>query len=174
MHLIEPCCAPKQLLALRSKLGADGTSLWHGRGDLSLAELMQPMLTRYSAVEMMVVAPSLPDAAKEVLEKWMKKQWVTADGKGNIDVIKHLTLITDLRKRKSPQASQWLSENPFGERLTLCNVQQNDTAILLPDIAFVGNINLTYGGHFTAIATKNQKVIEDLRKNYKKAAGIAL
>lgn len=173
MHLIEPCCAPKQLLALRSKLGNDGTMLWHGKGDLSLAELLPNMLKRYSQVDVTFVAPTLPDVAARLLDEWMQKQWIADDGKGRIDVIRHLTLIADLRKRKSPLASQWLSENPFGERLTLCNVQQNDTAVLLPDIAFVGNMNLSYNGHFTAMATKNQKVIEDLRKTFKKVAGVA-
>lgn len=166
MFIIEPCCAPKNLLALRHKLGEDGTTFWQGYGDLSLAELLPPMLTRYSEVEMMMVCPALPDAAAKVLQQMLEKQWMRADGKGKLDVIQHLTLITDLRKKKSPMASQWVKENPFGERLTVCNVQQNDTAILLPDIAFMGNINLTYGGQFTALATKNARTIQSLRANF--------
>ena len=166
MHLIEPCCAPKHLLALRGKLGDRGTVLWHGYGDLSLAELLPPMLTRYSETEMMFVSPTLPDAAARVLERMMRKKWMRADGTGRIDMIRHLTLVTDLREQKSPAASRWINENPFGERMTIRNVQQNDTAILLPDIAFVGNINLTYGSHFTAMATKDTRVIGNLRKNY--------
>lgn len=166
MQLIEPCCAPKHLLALRGKLGDGGTAFWHGYGDLSVAELLPPMLTRYSEVEMMIVAPRLPDAAARVIRKMLQKQWMTADGKGKIDVIKHLMLVTDLREQRSPMAYGWTKEHPFGERLTLKNVQQNDTAILLPDIAFVGNINLSYGGHFTAIATKSAKTIAGLRSLY--------
>lgn len=166
MQLIEPCCAPKHLLALRGKLGDGGTAFWHGYGDLSVAELLPPMLTRYSEVEMMLVAPRLPDAAARVIRRMLQKQWMTADGKGKIDVIKLLTLVTDLREQQSPMAFGWTKEHPFGERLTLKNVQQNDTAILLPDIAFVGNINLSYGGHFTAIATKSAKTIAGLRSLY--------
>lgn len=166
MHLIEPCCAPRHLLALRSKLGEKGTALWHGYGDLSLAELLPRMLTRYSNTEMIFLSPVLPDAAASVIRRLMKKQDLTADGKGKINVINHLTLITDLREQKSPIAYKWTKGNPFGERLTLKNVQQNDTAILLPDIAFVGNINFAYGGHFTALATKNAKIIADLRSLY--------
>lgn len=166
INLIEPCCAPKHVLALRSKLGENGTAFWQGHGDLSLAELLPAILTRYSQVDMMLVAPSLPDDAAKAVQHWMKTQWMRADGKGKIDVIRHLTLIADLRKRKSPLASGWMADNPFGERMTLRNMQQNDTAILLPDIAFLGNINLSYGGHFTALATKNAKVIENLRNMY--------
>ena len=166
MQLIEPCCAPKHLLALRGKLGEDGTAFWHGYGDLSIAELLPRMLTRYSGADMIFAVPALPDAAASVIRRMMEKQWLTADGKGKIDVISHLTLITDLREQKSPMVYGWTKENPFGERLTLKNVQQNDTVILLPDIAFVGNINLRYGGHFTAIATKNKKVIADFRSLY--------
>lgn len=166
MLLIEPCCMQKNLLALRSKLGENGTAFWHGYGDLSLAELWAHILTRYSETEMMLVVPALPDAAAETVIKIMEKQRMRMDGKGNLNVIKHLTLVADLRKKKSPMANGWLTGNPWGERLTLRNVQQGDTAILLPDIAFFGNINLTYGGHFTAIATKHTKVIAEMRKNY--------
>ena len=166
MHLIEPCCAPKHLRALRGKLGENGTVFWHGYGDLSLEELMRPMLARYSEVELIFVAPVLPDAGAEVLRYWMQKQWARADGRGKIDVIKHLTLISDLRAQSSPLASEWLIKNPFGTRMTLHNIQQNDTAILLPDIAFFGNINMRYGGHFTAVATKNTGLIAELKKNY--------
>ena len=80
--------------------------------------------------------------------------------------IGRLTLVTDMCRKKSPLTGGWQSKNPFGERLTLVNVQQNDTAIILPDIALVGNINLAYGGHFTALATKKPSLIEDLRKTY--------
>lgn len=166
MLLIEPCCTPKHLLALRGKLGVDGTTFFHGKGDLSISELFPALLTRYSEVDMMLVAPSLPDSATNVLNHWMAKKWVSADGKGKIDVIKHLTLITDLRKKKSPLASNWLSDNPYSERLEIYNLQQNDTAILLPDIAFFGNINLAYNGHFTALATKSDRVIANLRSTY--------
>lgn len=168
MLLIEPCCAPKHLLALRNRLGADGTIFWHGYGDLSLAELLPPLLTRYSEVEIVVVAPRLPDAAAKVLLHMMEKQWPTRNGKKKLNTIAHLTLITDLSEKRSPMASVWMKKNPFGERLTLRNVQQNDTAIILPDIALWGTMNLVYGGHFTALATKNARTIATLRGEYEK------
>lgn len=164
MHLIQPCCTPKHLIALRHLLGESGTAMWHAYGDLSINELLPALLTRYSEVEMTFVAPALPDAAANVLQRQMQKQWPTRDGKAMLYTIGHLTLITDLSERRSPLASTWLKENPFGERLTLRNVQQNDTAILLPDIALWGPINLTYGGHFTAMATKNARTIASLRE----------
>ena len=166
MKLIEPCCTQKQLPALREKIGATGTTICHGYGDLSIAELLPVILTRYSETDMTFVCPVLPDAAAAVLTKWLKKNWARADGKGRADVLARLTLITDMRPRKSPAAAKWVKENPFPERLFLCNVQQNDTAILLPDIVFFGNMNLTYGGHFTAFVSTNKKVVEDFRATY--------
>lgn len=166
MLQIEPCCTQKHLLALRSKLGENGTAFWHGYGDLSLAELLPHILTRYSETEMLLAVPALPDAAAETVKNIMQKQWMRMDGKGKLNVVKHLTLVADLRKKKSPMANGWLTENPFGDRLTIRNVQQGDTAILLPDIAFFGNINLSYGNHFTAIATKHKKLIDEMRKNF--------
>lgn len=169
MHLIEPCCTPKHLLTLRHILGENGTALWHGYGDLSLAELLPALLTRYVEVELMMVVPSLPDAATETIEKMMRREWMRMDGKGKVWNIGHLTLIADLKR--SPMASQWMADNPFGERLTLKDVQQNDTAILLPDIALWGPINLTYGGHFTAMATKNARTITTLRDKFGELMG---
>ena len=168
MFLIEPCCTQKQLLALRKKLGDDGTTFFHGYGDLSLAELLPVLMTRYSEVNIMIVAPALPNGAAKVLRQMMEKQW--SDGKGQVNAIGHLTLVADLRKSKSPVASAWVQENPFPGRLTIHDVQQNDTAIILPDIALYGSINLTYGGHFSGIATKRARTIESLREMYRSLA----
>lgn len=168
MLLIEPCCAPKHLLALRNKLGNDGTTFWHGNGDLSLAELLPPLLTRYSEVEMMIVAPALPDRATQLIQRLMQKQYPTKDGKGKLDVIAHLTLVTDFSEKRSPMAAAWIKDNTFGDKLTCKNVQQNDTAIILPDIALWGPINMVYRGHFTALATKNARTIATLRGEYER------
>lgn len=164
MFVIEPCCTQKQLLALRRKLGDDGTTFFHGYGDLSLAELLPVLLTRYTETEMLIVAPSLPNGAAKVLRQMLDKQW--SDGKGQVNAIGHLTLVADLRKSKSPAASAWVQENPFPGRLTLLDVQQNDTAVILPDIALYGSMNLTYGGHFSGIATRRARTIESLRSMY--------
>lgn len=166
MYLIEPCCSQKHLRQLRKGLGEDGTAFFHGYGDLSLVELLQPLLTSYSETDLMLVTPYLPDLVAETLLKWMKKLWTKMDGTGKVNVIAHLTLITDLSEKRSPLASTWLKENPFGDRLTLKNVQQNDTALLLPDLALYGAINLQYGHHFTAMATKNAGTIAALRGMY--------
>lgn len=166
MFIIEPCCTQKQIPALRHKLGADGTTFFHGYGDLSLDEMLPVLLTRYSEADLMVVVPTLPNASAKVLKKLMERQWPTLDGKGRLNGIGHLTLLADLRKSKSPMASAWLEENPFPGRLTLHSVQQNDTAVLLPDIALYGNMNFAYGGHFSGIATTRRRTIEDLRRMY--------
>lgn len=166
MFLVEPCCSQKHLRQLREGLGKDGTAWWHGYGDLSLSELLPPLLLQYSEAELMVVTPALPDRAAETIAKWMKKQWARMDGTGSVYAIAHMTLVTDLSEKRSPLASTWVNEKPFGERLTLKNVQQNDTAIVLPDLALYGPINMTYGRHFTALATRNAKTIAGLRRVY--------
>lgn len=170
MHLIEPCCTPKHLLALRRILGESGTALWHGYGDLSVNELLPHLLTRYSEAELMIVAPALPDAAAKTIERMMRREWMSKDGKRKLFNVGHLVLITNLSEKRSPLASTWTDVSPFGERLSAHNIQQNDTAILLPDIALIGPINLTYGGHFTALATKNARTISSLREEYMKIA----
>lgn len=151
--LIEPCCANRHVMQLRDAIGTKGTMEIEGYGDLSLTELLPAILTRYSETELLIAAPTLPDQAAEIIDKWMRKQWARMDGRGKLDVISHLTLITDLRRRKSPMISQWQKNNPFGERLTLIDLQQDDTAILLHDFAIIGPVNMQYGYHFTATAT---------------------
>lgn len=143
-----------------------GAAMFHGCGDLSMAELLPAVVTHYSGSDVMLAVPSVPDMVAEVINTWMARQWARMDGKGKMDVIAHLTIVADLSERRSPMASEWVKENPYPERMILKNVQQNDTAILLPDIALVGPMNLTYGGHFTAMATKNARTIETLRGMY--------
>ena len=166
MILIEPCCAPKQVPEMMNKIEDEGTVLWHGYGDLSMAELLPALLSRYCETKLMIVSPSVPDVAAEAITKTMRKKRARMDGTGNMDVIRHLTIVANLSEKRSPMASHWLKENHFPERLVLRDVQQNDTAIILPDIAFVGPMNLAYGGHFTAIATKNASTIDRLREMY--------
>lgn len=168
MHLIEPCCTQKHIARLRKALGENGTDFFHGYGDLSLTEMLPVILMRYSEADLLLVAPALPETATELLATWMRKQWMKIDGSGKVYVIGHLMLVSDLSEKRSPLASQWAKDNPFPGRLTLKNAQQNDTAILLPDIAFVGPMNLKYGGHFTAMATKNAATIKSLRDTYEK------
>lgn len=168
MMLIEPCCAPKDVGLLIDRLGDGGTVFFHGYGDLSIAELLPALLMRYCEVKMTLVVPSLPDNAAEAVAKVMRRTRARMNGAGNMNVISHLTLVADLSERRSPMASEWVKDNPYPERMILKNVQQNDTAILLPDIALWGPMNLNYGGHFTAMATKNARTIETLRSQYEK------
>jgi len=166
MYLVEPCCAPKHLSELNERLGKDGTTMWHGYGDLSLAELLPPLTMSYAGSDVTIVTPALPDMATEAIAMCMRRKVALMNGGGNMDVIKRLTLLTDFNPAHSPMASRWVKDNPFGERLILRSVQQGDTAIVLPGIALYGPINLTYGRHFTATATKNARTIDALRAIY--------
>lgn len=164
MQLIEPCCAPKHLLQLREKLGESGTAFWHGYGDMSVLELLPALMRRYADEELLIAMPCVPDPVYELITRLMGKQCSSYNGKGRMNIVRHLTLIADLRESKSPSASELIRDNPYAGRLTIRNVQQNDTVFILHDIAIMGNINLLYGGHFTAIATKNQAVIQSMRE----------
>lgn len=166
MYLVEPCCAPKNLGELNERLGKDGTTMWHGYGDLSIAELLPPLLMRYAGSDVMIVAPALPDMAAEAIAMCMRRKVALMNGSGSMNVVRRMALITCLGEKHSPMAARWLKEKPFGERLAMYNIQQNDTAIILPDMALYGPINLTYGGHFTATATKNVRTIDALRAIY--------
>lgn len=156
-------------MQVRDALKGGGSMDIEGYGDLSLTELLPALLTRYSETEMMIVAPTIPDQAAEIIGKWLRKKWARADGKGTLDVIHHLTIVSDLRKKKSPLASRWLSENPFGLRLTLIDRQQPDTVLLLPDFAITGPVNLQYGHHFIAKATSTPSAVEELWERYQEA-----
>lgn len=153
MYIIEPCCAPRQLMLLRDSIAKGGTEQFQGFGDLSLTELLPAIMTRYSETELLIAAPSIPDQAAEVIRRWMKQQWARRDGSGKLDAVRHLSIIADLGEEQSPAASLWLKDNPFGDRLTLVDRQQAETAILLPDFAVTGPVNMRYGRHFTATVT---------------------
>lgn len=173
MHIIEPCCAPRHLMKLRDAIGNNGAAEFQGYGDLSLTELLPALLTRYAETEMVIAAPSVPEQATEIIAVWMRKRWPRSDGKGKLDAIRHLTIIADLSEAKSPAASQWLRENPWGERLTLIDTVQEETAILLPDFAITGPVNMRYGNPFTATATTKPEEVKALWDRYARPAGPA-
>ena len=165
MMLIQPCCTNKLIPQLREKLGDDGTTFIHGYGDLGIAELMTPLLTPYTEVELMIVAPSVPDTAARVIERLMDQK-LPMKGRGQVPQIKQLTIVANLKKNSKYLSAGWVKENPWGERLQLKHCQQNDTAILLPDMAIIGPVNMAYNGHFTAVATRRRKTIDELKATY--------
>ena len=152
---------------LRKALKQGGRDQIRGYGDTSLTELLPALLTSYNETELMIVAPAIPDQASEIIAKWAKWQWVCIDGR-KIYVLQHLTIIADLSPEQSPMASEWLKENPFGDRLTLVDKAQDDTALLLPDIAITGPLNLRYGQNFTCDVTTVQEEVDALWKQYSK------
>lgn len=166
MHIIEPCCSHRQVADLRKAIRGGGRDRMQGYGDMSLTELLPALLTSYNETELLIAAPSLPDQAAEIIETWMRWQWAKVDGSGKIYCLTRLTIITDLSAELSPKASLWLKENPFGDRLVLVDQAQEDTALLLPDIAFTGPLNLRYGENFTCDVTTVREEIDALWKKY--------
>lgn len=169
--LIGPCCSHRHLGELRRMLGKGGTAEFEGYGDLSITELLPPLVNHYNGTVLVIVAPTLPDQAANVIEACMRKEWAVVDGSGKISAVRHLTIVTDLSKEKSPMASQWLKGNPFGGRLTLVDKIQDDTAILLPDFAITGPVNMRYGEHFTAEATTDVEKIRNLWMSFLPKSG---
>lgn len=153
---------------LRNAIKNGGTREFQGYGDLSLTELLPALLTRYSETEMLIAAPAIPDQAADIIHRWMKKQWARMDGKGKIDVVTKLTIIADLSPEQSPKASEWLRQNPFAGRLVLADkpVAADQQALLLPDLAILGPLNLRYGANFTCTATTVQEEVDALWKQY--------
>jgi len=166
MFLIEPCCVKRHLRELRDSITRGATKQFEGYGDLSLTELLPALLTRYSETNMMIVAPTLPDQAAEIISEWMGRQWARMDGKGKLDVIHHLTIIARLEKDSSHYITAWMEEKPFGDRLTLVDMEQEDTAILLPDFAITGPVNMQYNRRFTATATTEPEKVKALWERY--------
>ena len=60
-----------------------------------------------------------------------------------------------------------MDENPYGERLVLHDMRQDATAILLPDFAIEGPVNMRYGKHFTATAYGKREDVNGLWTKYR-------
>lgn len=170
MRTIEPCCANRQFMLLRDAIGTNGSTQFRGYGDMSLTELFPALLTRYTETEMMIVAPTMPDQATEIISRWMRMQWGRMDGNGKLNVIKKLNIVADLSPDKSPMMSEWVNENPFEGRLVLFNSKQEDTAILMPDIAITGPLNLRYGKIFICSVTTIKEQVKGFWRHYLRLA----
>lgn len=166
MYLIEPCCASKHFMLMRDAIGSNDKATFEGYGDLSLTELLPAILTRYTETTMMIIAPSIPDQAADIIREWLRQTWARMDGKGRLYVLSKLTIVADISEETSPKAALWLKSNPFPDRLTLVNKAQNETALLLPDMAIVGPLNMCYGEHFTCEVTTKQEEVNKLWKEY--------
>lgn len=174
MILIEPCCASKHFMLLRDAIGTHGRTRFEGYGDLSLTEMLPAMLTRYSETTMMIIAPSIPDQAADIIDEWLRKTWARMDGKGRLNVLSHLTIVADLSETASPTLSTWLTNNPYPNRLTLVNKPQDVTALLLPDMAVIGPMNFRYGEHFVCeVTTIADEVKEYWNESTKRAESVA-
>lgn len=170
MRIIEPCCATKQFMFLRDAIKNKAKTQFKGFGDLSLTELLPALLTRYSETTMMIVAPSIPDQAADIIYTWLSRTWARMDGNGRLNVLSKLTIIADLSEEASPTVNMWLTNNPFPDRLVLVNKAQDDTALLLPDIAITGPLNMRYGKEFVCDVTTIPEEVSDLLNVYSKLA----
>lgn len=155
-------------MLLRDSIGNNGKAQFQAYGDLSLTEFLPALLTRYSETTMMIVAPSIPNQAYDIISEWLRRTWARMDGKGRLNVIAKLTIVADLSEEASPKASSWLTENPFGNRLVVVNRKQSDTAILMPDIAITGPLNFRYGNPFVCDVTTIPDEVKALWEEYTK------
>lgn len=155
-------------MLLRDAIGNKAKTQFKGFGDLSLTELLPALLTRYSETTMMIVAPSIPDQAADIIYTWLSRTWARMDGKGRLNVLSKLTIIADLSEEASPAVNLWLSNNPFPDRLVLVNKAQDDTAMLMPDIAITGPLNFRYDKEFVCDVTAIPEEVSALWKTYSK------
>ena len=157
-------------MLLRDAIGNKAKTQFKGFGDLSLTELLPALLTRYSETTMMIVAPSIPDQAADIIYTWLSRTWARMDGKGRLNVLSKLTIIADLSEEASPAVNLWLSNNPFPDRLVLVNKAQDDTAMLMPDIAITGPLNMRYDKEFVCDVSTIPSEVSDLWSVYSKLA----
>ena len=153
---------------MRDAIKNKAKTQFKGFGDLSLTELLPALLTRYSETTMMIVAPSIPDQAADIIYTWLRRTWARMDGKGRLNVLSKLTIIANLSEEASPTANMWLTNNPFPDRLVLVNKAQDDTAMLLPDIAITGPLNMRYDKEFVCDVTAIPEEVSALWKAYSK------
>lgn len=170
MRTIEPCCASKQFMFLRDSIGENGKTQFQAYEDMSLTEFLPALLTRYTETNMLIVAPTIPDQAFDIINLWLNKEWARNDGKGTLNCLSQLTIVADFSKAVSPKASHWLTDNPFGARLKVVDRKQEDTALLLPDIAVTGPMNFKYGRKFVCDVTTIPDEVSALWKRYAKLA----
>ena len=157
-------------MLLRDAIGNNAKTQFKGFGDLSLTELLPALLTRYSETTMIIVAPSIPDQAADIIYTWLRHTWARMDGKGRLNVLSKLTIIADLSEEASPTANMWLTNNPFPDRLVLVNKAQDDTALLMPDIAITGPLNMRYNKEFVCDVSTIPSEVSALWKAYSKLA----
>ena len=129
-YTLEPCCIQRQLGQLCQDIRGGASARFSYYGDLSLTELLPALLSRYNRTELLIVAPSLPDQAADIIAAWARKQWPRMDGSGLFHAVQHLTIVTDL-KASSPAVSRWMDDKAFSGRLTLVDARTGDSVILL-------------------------------------------
>lgn len=153
--------------------------MMNGYGDMTLCELLPVMLERYAECEVMVAVPTLPPQLREVLDRWTRQTW----GDGSRAVAR-IWVITDARESKSPGAAEWSRD--AGVAMASC--QQNDTTVVVrgrgsrvesqgsrgegrefgEDVMVMGAVNVRPSGMFTAVVTKDEKMIAEAWAYYNK------
>jgi len=170
MHIIQPCCTKKDLCRLREVTDKGETRNFECFGDMSITELLPPLMTRYGETEMLIAAPSIPDQAAEAIAFEMRRRWSRAEGPGKMDEISHLAIITDVSR--SPMLSLWMRNDTFGDRLTVIDSRQEECVILLPDLAILGFRNMRYGEHFFGTMTGAPDRVAGLWEEYRGKASV--
>ena len=167
MNLLEPCCIQRQLSDLCRAIKDGGEAEFNYYGDLSLTELLPALLERYNKTKLLIVAPSIPDTAAEVIASWARRQWKRMDGSGSFYALQHITIVTSLAA--SPAVGSWLEKNLFGDRLTVVDANQGEHIIALHNLAISGFRNMRYGENGTAVITTEANKIQALWEKYEEA-----
>ena len=148
MLLIEPCCTSKTIPSLIDRLGNDGTELWHGYADLTLADILTPILASYEeVVDVTIVIPYLPPYLADALRIHLVQ--------GSIC---NLTLLTDARGSKGQPAMSLA--RAYSDSVILASHSVADTFILLPDIVWWGNLGR---GEHVGMVSRSRMLIDNMK-----------
>lgn len=193
MRTIEPCCTQKHWPQVLEDLKRRPTVMMNGYGDMTLCELLPVMLERYAECEVMVVVPTLPPQLREVLDRWARQTW--GDGSR---AVAQMWVITDARESKSPGAAEWSrgagvamascqqndtavvvrgrgsrgeSQGSRGESRESRGESREsrvESQEFGEDVMVTGAVNVRPSGMFTAVVTRDEKMIAETWAYYNK------
>lgn len=148
---IEPCCTSKTVPALLNRLGSTGTELWHGCADLTLADLLTPIFAGYNGgMDVMLVIPCMHRFLADAFRSLIGQKCIST-----------LYILTDVRGAGDHPEINLV--RLFPNNVILASHVIADTLLLLPDIAWWGNLGR---GEHIGITTRDPLTIDSLRRSW--------
>lgn len=167
MKLIEPCCSQRHVPELLSLLEDSDPLFFQGFGDLSLSDLLSPLLSGISLSDVLLMCPTLPSPIHPFLRSWYLKRWSTGDSSDGTPPIASLTIVTDCRSSRSGDIRAWrdslIQDGLPCQSVALSHYVQNDTCLIVNDLLIYGNMNIVPRNPFSAIVTRSPHLVSEYR-----------